>query len=367
MLAWPFNLDDKNMPETQDFLSGSSVGPQAIGPTINLVWLGAVLPLLPDQVQNGYQCVPATYLTGSYHPLIEVNLPTVIQLDPSTPLEQLQRVLRNAFPAKHPVRIVSRAASGELHTVACLLQGLVDAASANELLALYLPPLPPNHSFSALQEIVAHLRSPVGCPWDRAQTLQSLRHDLLSECAEVLEAIDAEANGVDNSPHIAEELGDLLLSVVLMVQIATDSGRFQMADAVSSIVTKLIRRHPHVFGDTVVDGVQTIISNWDAIKRQEKAAKGLLPAHPLDGVPAALPALEKARQLQSKAAKAGLLAREVLVQQSPVGQAILVQQPNEQQFGELLWQLVAVAHQLELNAEDALRAYLVQFDLAQRV
>src|SRR5690606_23844316 len=132
-----------------------------------------------------------------------------------------------------------------------------------------------------------------------------------------------------------------------------DEGRFQMAKTIHSIVTKLIRRHPHVFGNEEVDGVQTVLANWDAIKAQEKAASGQTPGHPLDGVPAALPALEKARQLQSKAAKAGLLDRATLAHPSSLQSAIASAVHDEQSFGELLWGLVALAHESGINAEDA--------------
>jgi uncharacterized protein YabN with tetrapyrrole methylase and pyrophosphatase domain len=177
----------------------------------------------------------------------------------------------------------------------------------------------------------------------------------------VLEAIDAEVDGNDNSEHIAEELGDMLMAAVLMIQIATDEKRFQMAKAIHSIVTKLIRRHPHVFGNEVVEGVQTVLANWDAIKAQEKASRGQAPEHPLHGVPAGLPALEKARQLQSKAAKAGLLDRTALAHSASLQAAVALPVQNEQSLGELLWRLVALAHQCDINAEDALRAYAVQF------
>jgi tetrapyrrole methylase family protein/MazG family protein len=188
-----------------------------------------------------------------------------------------------------------------------------------------------------------------------------MRHDLLSECAEVIEAIDAEMNGKDNSPHIAEEVGDLLMAAVLMIQIATEEKRFQMADVINGVVTKLIRRHPHVFDNLKVDGVQTVLANWDAIKAQEKVAKGQTNNEPLAGVPAGLPALEKARQLQSKAAKAGLLDREALAQMRPELLALLGTTPTEARLGEILWQIVAVAHKADLNAEDALRSYTVHF------
>jgi tetrapyrrole methylase family protein/MazG family protein len=321
----------------------------------------SVLDTVQAATSNGYQCVPADYIAGRYYPQVETGLPLVItNLTSLAVAPRIKRVLLNAYPADHPVSWVEclTTTPGLTQTVALenLEKTIVPVAAA----CLYVPPLPPRQSFSALQEIVAHLRSDEGCPWDRAQTLASMRQDLLSECVEVLEAIDAETNG-NNSEHIAEELGDLMMAVVLMIQIATDEKRFRMSEAVHSIVTKLIRRHPHVFGNEVVEGIQTVLANWDAIKAQEKAASGRAPGHPLDGVPAGLPALEKARQLQSKAAKAGLLDRVALAQQASLQEAIASPVQNEQSLGELLWRLVALAHQFDINAEDALRAYAVQF------
>jgi len=243
------------------------------------------------------------------------------------------------------------------------LQELATLSLVDGNAILCVPPLPANSSFSALQAVIAHLRAPAGCPWDRKQTLMSMRHDLLGECAEVLEAIDRDSTR-DNGAHIAEELGDVMMAAVLMVQIATDTGRFHMADVMQGVVTKLIRRHPHVFGDVVVDGVATVLTQWDAIKAQEKAAKGQTQPHPLDGVPAALPALEKARELQSKAAKAGLLDRATLAQTDPTMAQWQQGQITEEKLGELLWRIVALAHTAELNAEDALRSYSTRFRAA---
>jgi tetrapyrrole methylase family protein/MazG family protein len=324
--------------------------------------LAALLQAVAADLTQGYQAVPATYITQRYFPQVEVNLPVLVfAIETSSDGALLWRALRNAYPPSHPVKLVWPDAAGELQWRALTLAEYGENVAAAPPHALYLPPLPPDSSVTALQEIVAHLRSPAGCPWDRAQTLSSLRHDLLSECAEVIEAIDAQAGGGDNSQHIGEELGDLLLGIALMVQIATDDGRFQMADVVQTVVTKLRRRHPHVFGDTVVDGVERIITNWDAIKAQERAAKGQPLASPLDGVPAALPALEKAHQLQAKAAKAGLLDRAALAHGDPRLADLRAGLKDEGALGALLWQLVALAHTVGLNAEDALRAYAVQF------
>ncbi|MCX6048097.1 MAG: MazG family protein [Chloroflexi bacterium] len=317
-----------------------------------------------DALADGYQCVSAQRIAAQYYPQVDLSLPLLIT-NLETLATPLKLILLNAYPTQHPVTILSGdTRSGQTYAT-ITLDALDQAVPLTSTSIVYLPPLHPA-SFSALQAIVAHLRAPEGCPWDRAQTLVSMRHDLLGECAEVLEAIDAEASGQNNSPHIAEELGDLLMAAVLMIQIATEEKRFQMADVINGVVTKLIRRHPHVFGDTIVDGVQSVLTNWDAIKAQEKLAKGQRQPDPLDGVPAGLPALEKARQLQSKAAKAGLLDRVVLSQTTPELATLLGAAPTEARLGEILWQLVAFAQTVDLNPEDALRNYTVQFRQAAR-
>jgi tetrapyrrole methylase family protein/MazG family protein len=258
------------------------------------------------------------------------------------------------------VTLVLAAGTAQQRTRTVPLLELDHGNEFDHLTSLYVPPLRYG-SFTALQEIVALLQAPDGCPWDREQTLETLRKDLLGEAAEVLEAVDMEAEGEDNSPHIAEELGDLYSVATMMVQIATAEGRFKMADAIYEIVTKLIRRHPHIFGDTAISGVDQLVQNWDAIKAAEKVAKGQTPSSPLDGVPAHLPALEKARKLQTKAVKAGLLDRAALVQAQPALAALLGTSPTDATLGELLWHVVALAHLHDLDAEDALRAYAVSF------
>jgi tetrapyrrole methylase family protein/MazG family protein len=310
----------------------------------------------------GYQSVPAQRLASQYYPQVEITLPLLITaLNSAALAQQLKRGLVNAYPAEHPVVLVYLATPTQTQSQALTLQTFGEQLEFTPYTYLYLPPLPATHSFSALQEIVAHLRAPEGCPWDRKQTLATMRHDLLGECAEVLEALDAAADGQANHAHIAEELGDLLMAAALIIQIATDETRFRMSDAMHSIVTKLIRRHPHVFGDTQVDGVQAIVANWDAIKAQEKADKGLPPPHPLDGVPVALPALEKARQLQSKAAKAGLLTHDEPSTLASVFTQEADSPLDEAQLGALLWRLVQLARRYDLNPEDALRQHTVKF------
>jgi tetrapyrrole methylase family protein/MazG family protein len=158
-------------------------------------------------------------------------------------------------------------------------------------------PSPQNlDSFSTLVEIIALLRSPEGCPWDRKQTHESLRKNLLEEAYEVLEAMD-EANAA----KLSEEFGDLLLQIVLHSQIANDNGEFTVSDVIRKINQKLIHRHPHVFGDVKVNNAEEVTVNWEALKKQERKKEASM----LDGVPADMPALAYSQAIQGRVARVG--------------------------------------------------------------
>ena len=312
-------------------------------------------------MMDGGQVVDAMLLAQQHHPQVEVGLPLVVaQLYSGQVASDVKLTLMNVYPDEHAVTLVQAAGTAQQTLRTLPLHELDHGEQFDHLTSLYVPPLRYG-SFTALQELIALLQAPEGCPWDREQTLETLRRDLLGETAEVLEAIDMDADGEDNSPHIAEELGDLYGVTTMMVQIATGEGRFKSSDAIHEVVTKLIRRHPHVFGETVIAGVDQLLQNWDVIKAAEKAAKGESPRGPLDGVPAHLPALAKADKLQSKAVKAGLFDRSALAQAQPTLTALLGDTPNASALGALLWNLVALAHEFDLDAEDALRAYTVNF------
>lgn len=159
-----------------------------------------------------------------------------------------------------------------------------------------------NRTFARLHEIVGILRSPGGCPWDQEQTHQSLRQNFIEETYEVLETIDD-----DDPEHMQEELGDVLLQIMLHAQIEEETGAFTVYDVIESLNQKLIFRHPHVFSDREANDAQTALQNWDAMKVEEKKLKGTLDvaASLLDGVPRDLPALLTAYKIQKKAAKVG--------------------------------------------------------------
>jgi len=136
--------------------------------------------------------------------------------------------------------------------------------------------------FSALVDIIARLRGPEGCPWDRKQSHASLRECLLEECYEVLEALDD-----GDSNRLSVELGDLLMQIVFHSQIASDDGEFELGDVIKSITTKLIRRHPHVFGSVAVRDADEVLANWETLKKEERQKDASM----LDGAPRTMPAL----------------------------------------------------------------------------
>ena len=147
-----------------------------------------------------------------------------------------------------------------------------------------------------LVDVMRTLREPGGCPWDREQSHASIRSNMIEEVYEYLEAVDAE-----DTEGMREELGDVLMQIVFHARMAEEAGRFDLQDVIDEVVDKLIRRHPHVFGETKVHGSDEVLVNWEAIKKTEKTER----KHVLDGVAQGLPALMRAYKLQSKAAKVG--------------------------------------------------------------
>src|SRR5579883_1704940 len=157
--------------------------------------------------------------------------------------------------------------------------------------------LNPGPEFDRLVEIMRRLRAPGGCPWDREQNFDTIKPYLLEEAYEVMDAIDAR-----DWPSLAEELGDLLLQPVFLAEIAADEGLFTISDALDAINQKLVRRHPHVFGEAVAHTAEDVKQRWDEIKQQEKGGP---PVSVLDGVPRTLPALMESEKLSRKAAAVG--------------------------------------------------------------
>lgn len=218
-------------------------------------------------------------------------------------------------------------------------------------------------SIDILLGIIARLRGPGGCPWDREQTLDSLRPFLLEECYELLEALDSG----DPARHL-DELGDVLLQVVLQARIREEQGAFSFADVARVLSEKLVRRHPHVFGEVQVANAQDVVRNWDAIKATEKAQPD---ASVLDGLPPALPALQKAQRLQSRAARQGFDWPEAsgvwakIDEELAEVRAALTAADHarvEDEIGDLLFTIVNLSRRHQVTAEEALRRAAAKFE-----
>jgi tetrapyrrole methylase family protein/MazG family protein/ATP diphosphatase len=215
-------------------------------------------------------------------------------------------------------------------------------------------------SLHRLVTIMRRLLAPGGCPWDREQTLESLRPYVIEEAHEVVDAIDRAAPA-----ELREELGDLLLQIVFQAELARVQGWFGPDDVVSAICDKLVRRHPHVFGDLRVSGTSEVLANWETIKAQEKPTRGVL-----DGVPRALPALLRAVRVGEKAARVGFdwpslagARAKVDEELAELDEALLAgdQARVAHELGDVLFALVSVARKSELDPEAALRGTLDRF------
>jgi len=213
--------------------------------------------------------------------------------------------------------------------------------------------------FNELIEIVKTLRGPNGCEWDKAQTHASLTPYLLEEAHEVIDSI------YEHDPSkIKEELGDLMLHIVIQAQIATESGEFTIADSLEHINSKLVRRHPHVFGETEVKNVGDIKKNWEVIKMKE-ARKSLM-----DGLPKSLPALLQARRVQERAAQVGFdwdaiepVWAKITEETAELQDAIAARNKDEiiAEFGDLIFTMVNLSRFLEIDPEEALRHTVNKF------
>ena len=209
-----------------------------------------------------------------------------------------------------------------------------------------------------LRDIVARLRAPDGCPWDREQTHATLRSSAIEEVYEMVEAIDA-----GDDPHFKEELGDLLLQVVMHAQIAGEEGRFTLEEVAAEIADKLVRRHPHVFGEMRLGDSEAVLQQWDQIKRAERESKGApADASALDGVSRALPALMRAEKVQKRAARVGFdwdalhavvekIREEVLEVEQEIASGDRARLEDE--LGDLLFAVVNLTRKARVRGGDA--------------
>lgn len=309
---------------------------------------------------DGLQLLDALDVAALHHPPINPSYPVLLaQVYSPTIASNVKLTLMNQYPDDFLVTLVhSAGANGTLETLP--LYELDRSTHINHLTSLYVPALGKHSSFESFQETIAHLRAPEGCPWDREQTHLSLRPYLIEEAYEVLDALQRE-----DTAALLDELGDLLLQIVLHTQIATEDGEFNMTDVLQNVNAKMVRRHPHVWGDADAATPDAVVVNWDAIKRAERAAKG----EPTDefrsvlaDVPASFSALMRAQKYASKAAKQGFDYDDMDGVRAKIHEELAELDSaadDDERFkeaGDLVFAVVDLLRWLNIDAEAALQA-----------
>jgi tetrapyrrole methylase family protein/MazG family protein len=295
-------------------------------------------------------------LEGKYHFPVDPGQPTVLYYpQTAVDIQKLSELLKAVYGSEHEVLYLLSGRHDNLDWEKIPV-GKLDLING-AISILVIPARAADSSLTNFEEVIAHLRAPNGCPWDRKQTHDSLRTYLLEETYEALDALDKK-----DMEGLCEELGDIVLQIALHAQIAQESGEFNMADILEGINRKIIFRHPHVFGDVEVDGVSGVLQNWEKLKEKERAKngkdeeKGLL-----DGIPESFPALAQAQSIQDRAARVGFDWKEIEPVMAKVMEEFEEVQtaPNDEErakeLGDLLFAVVNLVRWYKVDAESALR------------
>ena len=311
---------------------------------------------------SGLMTLDGQELAGAYHlPFSGSHAVLIYEPGGDAGLSHIAKLLQAVYPPDHHTYLLSGCENGEKCWEEVALSELEKIVKPVD--AMLVSPRSPDCSLPSFEEVIAHLRAPEGCPWDRKQTHESLRTYLLEETYEALAALDDQ-----DMQGLKEELGDLLLQILLHTQIAVEKGEFNMADVIEGINRKIIYRHPHVFGDVDVADATGVVQNWEKLKQQERTdngteeTKGLL-----DGIPVSFPALAQAQSIQDRAARVGFDWKEI----EPVMDKVMeeyreVQEaPNAEErakeLGDLLFAVVNLVRWYKVDAESALRETNIKF------
>lgn len=274
---------------------------------------------------------------------------------------EVKLTLMEDLPYDYEVFVVTAAGSHKEKVQQIPLYKLDRFVQLDNLTSVYVPPVKDErllyHQFSVLRSVISELRGPNGCPWDKKQTHESLKKFLIEECYELLEAI--EEQDID---HMVEELGDVLLQIMLHAQIGEDEAVFSIDDVIRGLTEKMIRRHPHVFGDVNVANADEVVENWEQIKKKEKKEQQ---KSILDSVSKALPSLSKAYHYQRKAAKIGFdwdhvneawkkVQEELKEFEQEIKREDKKTLSQKKEFGDLLFALVNIARFYDIEPEEAL-------------
>jgi tetrapyrrole methylase family protein/MazG family protein len=338
-----------------------------------LSFVDAVGAVLGEDLGEGLRVADALAL-GRLEPTVPL---LVCQVYSRRVASGVKLALGKHYPDEHPVILIRAAGVPGQEALSRRPLYEIDRDDfADHLTSLWVPPLAPLEALrepQTLREVMARLRAPDGCPWDREQTHASLRKYLLEETYETLEALDA-----GDMVALEEELGDLLLQIVFHAQVADEAGEFDLGDVVAGIVAKLIRRHPHVFGAGANGGgagqdAETVLRNWETLKRAERAQKGAAGGgggrSMLDGVPRAMPSLAYAQAVQERVARVGFDWPDVagVVEKVAEEARELAEAPpddhkaRQEELGDLLFAAVNLSRRLGIDAEEALRGANAKF------
>ncbi|AGE20667.1 MazG family protein [[Bacillus] caldolyticus] len=308
---------------------------------------------------EGFQLLDATTFRGEeWSPSLHA---VFCQVYDSFVASNVKLSLMEQLPDDYPIYIVTAAGTKDEQVKRVPLYELDRETELDNLTSVYVPPVKDEpllyHRFETLRRVIATLRGPNGCPWDRKQTHASLKRYLLEEAYELLEAID---EGDDD--HMVEELGDVLLQVMLHAQIGADRGLFSIDDVIRTLTAKMIRRHPHVFGDVTAETAEQVVANWEKIKEKEKG--GGLSESILADIPKSLPGTMRAYELQKRAAKVGFDWDDA----APIWQKVEEEMAEFRaetsggrrdrlvgEFGDLLFALINLARYYGIQPEEALQ------------
>lgn len=354
---------DPHMGEStvSSILKGANELDIAVNVISGLSFVEPVLRALGMDGMTGLQLFDAIEVAGYLYPPVNPNLPLLLgQVYSRLLAGDLKLTLMAVYPAEHPVMLVHGAGTPTERVETVPLYELDRSRQIDHLTSLVVPALPAMVSLPALAEAIAVLRSPDGCPWDQEQTSQSLREGFLEEVSEALEAIDRQ-----DGAGLQEELGDVLLHIIMQAQIAREEELFGLTDVIGGIYAKIKRRHPHVWGDWEVAGAAEVIANWEALKVAERGSAERLSL--LDNIPLTLPALARSQKIQNRVKKVGFdwpaidgVVAKVLEEFSEL-QATTDPIERFQELGDLLFAVVNWARWLDIDAEGALREANLRF------
>jgi len=319
--------------------------------------------LLAQYPQAALVTVDSLLLENKHHPPFSAdNSILIYSIETNEKLLEIQKLLSALFPQAHLLHPLIQKKDGEISWDKCTLAQLGEVT--NPITILFVPPTSQDSSLESFQEIIAHLRAPAdGCPWDKKQTHESLRTYLLEETYEALDALDQH-----DPVSLKEELGDILLQILLHAQIASEAGEFTMSDVISGINRKIVYRHPHVFKDWIVGGEKDVVQNWESLKGQERlkngdeSKKGML-----DGVPISYPALAQAQAIQDRAARIGFDWPDIgpvldkVVEELEEVKTAANDEERAKELGDLLFALVNVIRWYKVDSESALRQTNLKF------